>query len=377
MMCSKCVMDDSNDPNISFDKEGLCNYCVAFRDHPKSYGVRSVDEGLSLWAGLVQQMKREGEGKRADCIIGVSAGIDSSYVSYVAHEYGLKALLVHASNGFDSPVSQRNMKRILEHTDFELEKYTVDFEEFKSVQLAFLRASVIDTDVPSDYLIEAFIRKTALKNDIHYVLSGGNYFADAFMPTAWNYPNKHDFTNIRNINRRFGNGLKLKSFPKHGTFKVLWNKNRKKLRYVTPLNYIGYHRFEALKTLQKEWGYEAYGHKHGENIFTRFYQRHILPLKFGVDKRRANYSNYIRSGGLTREEALAKLEKPLYDPQKFEEDKTFVLVKLGLSEIAFKVIMDLPQVPHEAFGTDEWMFTAERWVKHVLRPVLKLYRMLT
>jgi hypothetical protein len=320
----------------------------------------NVPNGLAVWENVVlPKIKASGIGKKYDCVIGISGGIDSSFVAYIAKQYGLRTLLVHASTGFDSNISKRNLQRILEYTGFDIVYPTVDAEDFRSVQIAYLKASVLDADVPADYLIETFERKTALDNKVKYVLSGGNFYADAFMPYSWTYPNKQDYTNLININRAYG-FCDLKSFPKFGAWQVLVARYYKKLIYATPLNYVGYTRPKAFKILADKLGYEDYGEKHFENIFTRFYQAYILPTKFGIDKRKANYSNYIRSGGLTKEQALNKLHEPAYPTEMFVADKAFILNKLKLSDKEFDDIMALPIVSHKHFGSDAWIYNIEK-----------------
>ncbi len=238
--------------------------------------------------------------------------------------------------------------------------------------MAYLWASVLDTDVPADYLIEAFIRNVALKHHVKYVLSGGNYYADAFMPYSWTFKNKQDWVNLRNINEKYG-WKKLNSFPVFGAWQVLEARHIRKLIYATPLNYVGYTRPKAFKILRDVVGYEDYGEKHGENIFTRFYQCYILPVKFGIDKRKANYSNYIRSGGMTRQEALEKLTASPYDIFPFDDDKKFILDKLGLSEKDFAEIMAKPRVEHSVFGSDEWIYNFEKpylWARRTAKRLL-------
>jgi len=344
---------DNSDPTLTLDGNHVCNYCRSFAAHPEWYG--KCNNGGKVWKYVLEQIKRAGEGKPYDCIVGASGGVDSSFVCYVAFHHELRPLLIHVDNGFDSEVSRRNIETILDHTGFDIMRPSVDPEEFRSVQLAYLRASVIDTDVPSDYLIEWFVRLSALKHKIRYVLGGGNYFADCFMPTAWTYPYKSDWINLRNIHSHFGNGVKLRTWPRYSALHLLWID--RSIRYVTPLNHVGYNRFEARAVLKKEWGWTDYGiGKHGENILSRFYQRHILPVKFGVDKRKANYSNYIRSGGMTRQDALLKLKEPMYDPEQFRRDKEFVLKKLRITEEMFEYFMRLPPRSHEEFGSSQWIF---------------------
>lgn len=369
---------DTTDPNITFDDHGVCNYCREWKVHSSQMG--RIENGEEVWKREIEPEILESRKGKHDCIVGVSGGIDSSYLSYILKKKtALTPLLVHAKNDvWDSAISKRNIQKILAYTQFDIEYPTVDMTEYVALQRAYFYASVIDTDVPADYLIEAFIRQIALKHKIRYVLSGGNYFADAFMPKAWNYPNKLDRRNLMGIYKRYGDGTPLKSFPKFGAWEVMKSKYIHKLRYKTPLNYFGYNRFEAIRELENVIGYEMYRDKHGENIFTRFYQNYVLPVKFGVDKRKANYSNYIRSGGITREQGLKMLENPLYDPAQFEEDKRTVLQTLGFTEDQFGAIMKLPAQSHAIFGTDESIYKFEarmrKYAKNMRNFLVPKYR---
>ena len=373
-ICNECVMSFPEDPNVTFDGNGVCNYCTIFKEKPEIFGKHTPEKASELWNKKLYEIKSLRENTqnwKYDCLIGASGGLDSSYLCYIARKHDLKALLVNVDNSFNSDTANRNLKIIKDKTGFDWYSPSMSFDEFRELQLAFLRASVIDTDLPSDYLIEAFIHILARKHKIKYIFSGGNYFADAFMPTAWNYPNKTDYTNIMNVYKKFGNSAKLKTLPKYGAFQVLQDKYLHKIKYVTPLNLVCYNRFEALKTLQKEWKYEAYDDKHGENIFTRFYQRYILPVKFGVDKRIANYSNYIRSNGMTRNEALRLLRKSAYDYPVFENDKKFILEKLGLSGKEFVDIMALPVRSHKESGSDDWLYKLEKKVRKTVKFIIR------
>ena len=366
--CVECVMD-TDDSQITFDGHGVCNYCNTWKASAIHYGKIPNSEQV-FYNEVLPKVLATAKQEKYHCIIGISGGIDSSYLAYLVKVKmpTLNPLLVHVKNdAWDTPVSKRNLQRILDFTGFDIVYPTVNMVEYVALQRAYFYASVIDTDVPADYLIEAFIRLLAKKNHVHYVFSGGNFFSDAFMPTTWNYPNKLDRRNLMGIYKWYGDGVPLKSFPKFGAKEVLISNYFSKLHYITPLNYFGYNRFEALKTLQKLLGYEAYADKHYENYFTRFYQAYILPTKFGVDKRKMNYSNYIRSGGLTRSQALLMLKEPLYSPIQFQFDKDLVLSTLGFSDAEFERIMCLPVVSHEVFGTDKWIYDYEAWIRQKLK----------
>lgn len=356
--CTQCVMD-TDDPEITFDHNGVCNYCRQFKEAPEGFG--KVPNALQIWMKLIQDMKKDGLGKPYDCVMGISGGVDSSYLCHVVKEAGLRSICVHVDNGFNSEFSKRNMGIVLEKTGFDCEFVSVDPEEFRSLLLAYLRASVLDTDVPADYAIEAVQYRVALKYGLKHILSGWNYHNEAFMPSAWTYRNKNDHTNLRNIHNRFGEGVKLRLFPHWGALEMIINRKLYGLRKIAPLNYVGYTKKAAVEWLKKNWGWQEYKDKHGENIFSRFYQRYILYTKFGIDKRKSHYSNLIRSGGMTRAEACEELKKHPYDPLQYKSDKAFILKKLRIAEGDLTHIMAQPPRKHAEFGSDErWINLARR-----------------
>jgi len=370
-ICTECVMDE-DDPEITFDAEGVCNYCVQFKDDPESFGKRS--DGLSYWTELIAEFRREGtlSGRKYDCLIGISGGVDSSFLCKVVQASGLKPIVIHVDNGFDSELSVKNMETVISHTGFDFYVIKPDFEAFRSLVLAYLRASVLDTDVPADYLIEAYQYRTSLRYGLRTILTGWNYHSEAFMPSAWTYRNKVDHRNLRNIHNRFGEGVSLKSLPKWGAVETIWYRKTKQLRKHSPLNYVGYTKNGAIEWLKKNWGWKEYRDKHGENIFSRFYQRFILYEKFGIDKRKMHYSNLVRSGGMTREEAFEEMRKPPYDPEVYVKDREYVLSKLRISSEYFDHLMSLPPRRHDEYGTDQWIYNLARKVVGVKRLGIKV-----
>ena len=366
-VCTECLMDTS-DNTISFDEKGVCNYCQTWRNHKERYGY--VENGLTVWKNKVlPKILSKGANTKYNCIVGISGGIDSSYLCYRLKDYPLKPLLVHVTSIFDTEGSKRNVQRIVNNTGYDIIYLSVDLPDYLAVQKAYLKASVLDADVPADYLIEAFTRITAKKHKIKFVLSGGNYMADAFMPYSWTFANKLDLTNLLAINKLFGDGNKLNSFPKFGLFEELWNRRVYGLEYCTPLNFFGYSRFTALEELKQACEYEAYGDKHDENIFTRFYQKYMLPVKFGVDKRKANYSNYIRAGVWSRKYALTEITKTFYNSEQYLSDRKHILQVLDWSDNFFDCIMSLPPRNHEDFSTSQWIYTLEKSVIKIIHNV--------
>ncbi|RPJ22389.1 MAG: N-acetyl sugar amidotransferase [Chloroflexi bacterium] len=337
-VCRRCLMDTS-DPEIQFDEQGVCNHCHDY-DRLIQQRVLKGEAGLRYLEGLVAQIKREGHGKPYDCVMGVSGGVDSTYVAYMAKtRFGLRPLAIHMDNGWDSELAVRNIEETLKRLGIDLYTNVLNWEEFKDLQLAFLKASTPDSEIPSDHAIWAVIGDMAEKLKVRYILSGFNVRTETHLPRAWSQGH-FDWKYIQSVHRQFGKG-KLKTFPHQGLF--TYYHRLLTLRRVDILNYLDYNKQEAMQLLERELGWKYYGGKHHESIYTRFYQGYILPTKFGYDKRRCHLSSQICSGEITREAALAELQKPTYAPSMQEEDREYVAKKLGVSDSEFETIMQLPR----------------------------------
>lgn len=363
-MCNRCVMD-TTDPDIVFDENGFCNHCNDYFEKEKKF-VFTSEEGKKKLEEIINKIKEDGKHKIYDCILGVSGGTDSSYVAYLAKEFGLRVLLYSLNNGYNAEIADKNVDNIVEKTNFDMYTYKVDFEEFKDLHIAYLKASVVDIEVVTDHAIAAAIYGIANKKRIKYILSGTNIVTEGILPKSWSY-NKNDLLNLKAIHKRYGEG-KLKTYPTLGLYKKLYYEFFKGIKFISLLDYVNYNKKEAKKVLQSEFGWEDYGGKHYESIFTKFYQAYILPMKFNIDKRKAHLSTLICSGQITREEALKELEKTLYEKDEFERDKKYVLKKLGLSEKEFEDLMKLPIKKHQEYGTQE-----DEWIYRLLRRLKKLY----
>lgn len=335
---------DTTDPEIEFDDRGVCNHCRRCDEvlRKKALGEKRLRE-------LVEKIIKEGEGKKYDCVMGVSGGVDSSYVAYMAKKLGLRPLAVHLDNGWDAELAVDNIEKILKKLDIDLYTHVIDWEEFKDLQLSYIKASVVDIEVATDHAIFALLYEVAEKQGVKYILSGSNVATEAIMPSSWAYK-KTDLRNLKSIHGKWGE-KKLETYPKIGLFQWLYYRLVKGIRYVPFLNYMEYNKAEAKRVLQEELGWKDYGGKHHESVFTKFYQSYILPEKFGIDKRKAHLSTLICSGQISREEALAELEKPLYDREELERDRKYVLKKLGLAEKEFEDIMQAPIKKHEDYKT--------------------------
>ncbi len=355
--CVRCVMD-TTDPDIEFDEKGLCNHC-------KRYFVRAGtellhhEEGQKKVNALVEKMKEHGRGKDYDCVIGVSGGVDSTMVAYIVKKkYGLRPLAIHFDNGWNSELAVSNIEKTLKTLGIDLYTYVVDWEEFKDIQLSFLKASVANAEVPTDHAIGAILYKLACEKGIKYIISGSNIETEAIMPKAWGYDNR-DYRHLKCIHKKFGK-VKIKTFPHYGLFDFFYFIFLRGLRFVRILNAAPYNKKEALKILENELGWVNYGGKHYESIFTRFFQAYILPHKFGFDKRRAHYSTLICAGQMSREEAKEALKVDPYPKALLEQDKEYVIKKLGLTEAEFEAIMKLPPKTHKDYPSNDFIFNNEK-----------------
>jgi len=355
---------DSSDPDLILDEYGVCNWCRSF----DSIATRHMIRDSTKLQTLISEIKLDGQGKTYDCVQGISGGTDSSYTAWTAHKLGLRVLLLHWDNGYDDPRATENIKRIVDQTGFDIRYESVDFDEFRDLQLAYLKSGVIDIEVPTDHAITALTYGTAAKLKVKYLLSGSNMATEAIQPKAWGY-RKFDLRNLKDIHRKFG-GRKLAKFPTMGTIGLLWHLYIHRIRQVSILNYLNYNRETAKQKLRQECGWQDYGLKHFESIYTRFYQAYILPTRFGVDKRRSHLSSLINSGQITREEALAQLERPPLDSTQLERDRQYILAKLGLSEDQFEELMRLPIRRHSDFKTDEYVYSVLHKGRHLIRGLM-------
>lgn len=338
-ICTRCIMDTS-DPDITFDEHGVCNHCHRYdQELPKR--VFHGQEGARRLKQLVDKIKEAGKNREYDCIIGVSGGVDSTYVAYLTKQLGLRPLAVHFDNGWNSELAVSNIEKTLDKLGIDLYTYVMDWPVFKNLQLSFLKASTPDGEIPTDHAINALLFQEASKRNIKYIISGMNFATESMSVPAWSYGHS-DWKYIKAVHKLFGTS-DLKKFP-HFTFVDLFKWNiLQRIQVVSVLNYIEYNKEEAMDILKNQLGWVYYGGKHYESVYTRFYQGYILPEKFSIDKRRGHLSDLIRSGQINREKALEEINKPGYPEQLLHQDKEFVLKKLNLTESSFDAIMKLPR----------------------------------
>lgn len=365
-ICSRCVMDTS-DPAINFDGAGVCNHCRTWQARARLL-LWKGDEAAGRLGRFVERMRKDGKGKDYDCVIGVSGGVDSTYVAYVVkHDLGLRPLAVHMDNGWNSTMAVTNIERTLDRLGVDLETEVLEWDEFRDLQLSFLRASTPDSEVPTDHAIQAVLMRTARKHGLRYVVGGSNLASEGILPTEWGH-GILDWKYIRGLHRRFGS-VPLRTFPHFSmaSFVSFWTLERRQRFDV--LNYVPYERADAMTLIQRELGWQDYGGKHHESVYTRFFQAYILPRKFGFDKRRAHLAALINSGQLRRDEALAKLEEPICPPDLLRQDLEFVVKKLGITEAEFERIMTAP--PRTFFDYPSY---ERSWWYSILRGAYRLPR---
>src|ERR1700757_467969 len=356
--CTRCVLDTST-KLISFDENGICNFCNDYDKVAATTVLRDRAVRYKEFDELILRIKEDGKSKTYDCILGLSGGVDSSYLALVAHEQGLRPLVVHFDNGWNNELAVKNIQQIVEKLNYDLSTYVIDWEEFKDLQLAYFRASVIDLEVPTDQLIVATLYKLAERHNIKFILSGNNFRTEYTLPSDWIYRKKLDLVNLNNIHKKFGT-IPLKKFPKIGVNDRYRYQEKLGIRMVTFFDKIDFNVADVKKRLVNELEWVPYPGKHYESLFTRFYQGYILVEKFGVDKRKAHLSSLICSGQITKEEALAELAKPPYPIELQEEDKKYVIKKWGLTEAEFEKIMNEKPIPHAYYGEENEMALLNR-----------------
>ena len=343
--CSISVMDTIADPAICFDESGICNYYYEYLEREAT--IPKGAEGERQLKEIVHKIKVSGAGNKYDCITGVSGGVDSTYLALMAKKLGLRPLIVHFDNGWNSELAVKNIENIISKLGFDLYTLVVDWEEFKDLQIAYLKASVVDIEAITDHAIIGTMYRLAAEHNIRYILSGANIVTETTLPRYWIF-NKMDHVNIQDIHKQFGK-LKLKTYPFFNSNKKRIYTKLKNIETVYPINYLPYNKKEVKEIISRELDWKDYGGKHYESVFTRFYQGYILPVKFGIDKRKAHLSNLIFAGQMSKQEALSELNKPGYDLQQLETDYQFVLKKFELTEDEFEQILQLPRREHNEF----------------------------
>lgn len=362
-ICCRCIMDTS-DPDISFDAQDVCNHCHKF-DATAAKRLIPLNQRAARLDALVAKIKADGAGKDYDCIIGVSGGVDSTYVAYLTGTLGLRPLAVHFDNGWNSELAVTNIEKTVKALNIDLFTYVVDWPEFRDLQLSFLKASTPDGEVPTDHAIVALLYQKAAKHHIRHVLLGVNFNSESIMPIKWGY-GYSDFRYIAAVHRLFGK-MRLKTYPHYTLPQLFLYMFVGRIQIVPILDYVDYQKQSAMDKIQSELGWVYYGGKHYESLYTRFFQSYVLPRKFNIDKRRAHYANLILSGQLGRDEALRLMTDPIYPEQGMKQDRIYAVKKLGLTDAEFDAILALAPKTFEdypnSYGLIERVKPLFRWLR--------------
>lgn len=352
-VCNRCVMDNRSDDSIVFDEKGNCNYCnKALLNMPYVYFPDEVGE--RKLASLVERLKKENKNKQYDCLMGISGGLDSSYLAYLgAMKWGLRILAVHIDDGYDTDVTKNNLQKLCDATNIEFLIIKPDKKQFNELTRAFVLAGVPNLAMPQDNVLFACLYNCAKEHGIKTFLSGGNFALECILQKS-NTHDAYDLRNIKDINRRFGRG-DIDKLPLISVLKKAIVSHILHIESPRPLNYIEYNRERALQELHDFCGFEYYGSKHLENILTRFVQLYWFPTKFNVDKRKSHLSSMIISGQMTRARALEILEEPLYNKNDMEKDIEFILTQLDLSRYEFDQIIAQPPKQHTDYRTTKYV----------------------
>ena len=364
-ICVSCVMD-TTDSKIIFDEKGVCDHCNTFYSDilPNWNTDERGDKALN---DIVKKIKRQGKGKDFDCLMGMSGGIDSSYLLYIMKEkYGLRPLVFHVDAGWNSQIAVNNIQRLIDALELDLYTEVINWEEMKDLQLAFFKSGVPHIDVPQDHAFFATMYKFASKHNIKYILTGGNYSTECIRnPLEWMYY-QSDSIQLKDIYKKHGTG-KLKDYP---VTNILWHKIYlpyiKKIKLIRPLDYVPYNKDFAMQFLVDKFGYQKYPQKHFESRFTRFYESYWLPKKFGYDTRKVQYSSLILTNQMTRQDALEKLKAPSYDHETIQQDFEYVATKLGISKKELQSYMDAPNKTYMDYKSQESIYKIGAKVMRIL-----------
>lgn len=364
-ICTRCVMDTSA-TDIHFDSQGVCNYCNEFLERSSHILFQDPAMRDQKSEAFIQKVKKAGAGKRYDCIVGLSGGVDSAWALYLAVKSGLRPLAVHMDNGWNSELAQHNIKNLVSRLGVELYTYVIDWNEYRGLMQAFFDGDVIDVELLYDNAMLAVNYQLASKNNIKFILAGHNQSTEGMkIPSRWNWF-KYDKRNIYALQRKFKPNTKIKTYPSIGTIDYLYYRFVRRIRWISFLDFFDYNKALALETLKAEIDYKPYPYKHYESVFTRFYQGYLLPQKFGVDKRRLHLSTLIVSNQMSREQALELLVGIPYPSESaLEEDIQYFLKKMGWNRAQLDEYTHRPEAPHAKFGTEKplWVFASDCYWK--------------
>lgn len=361
--CSRCILDNRSDKRITFDSKGNCNYCTDALNRMKNEYFPN-EEGKKKLDNLIEELKSNGKGRKYDCIMGISGGLDSSYLAYLGYKWGLRVLAIHIDDGFDTEISKNNLRKLVDATGFDYKVVKPDAKQFYALTKAYMKAEVPNLCAPQDSVLFAFLYDQMKKEGINCFVSGWNFAGECILQGGDLLRTPNDSRNIKDINKKYGtepiNKLKFVDYRTVYMYKKLYGHS-----WPKPLNYLDYDRQRAFDELGGFCGFQYYGRKHLENILTAFLQLYWLPKKFNYDKRTSHYSSMIISGQMSREQALEEMKEPLYDEKLMDEYIKVVKEKLDISDSEFEQIMNAPVHYHWEFKSDkdEWFYK----IRHMWR----------
>ncbi len=365
--CSISVMDTIADPAIRFDDKGICNYYYEYLDAEKN-NVFKGEKGKETLTKAIDKIKTSGKGKKYDCILGVSGGVDSTYLAYLAAQHDLRVLCVHFDNGWNSELAVKNIENFIKKLDFDLYTYVIDWNEFKDIQKSYFKAHVIDIEAVTDIAIFSALDRICSDQKISYVIDGRNVVTEHVLPLSWVCK---DAQNLLNIHEKFGT-VPIESYPLLSPFEKAKRQLLRPFESIKILNFVEYNKAEVKQKIIEELEWRDYGGKHYESVFTRFYQGYILPRKFNVDKRKAHLSNLIFAGQITKEQAQEELNQPMYNAETLKDDYDFVLKKLDFDRESFETYLKTPPKSHKEYGLSGDVYDQYPYLK----PFRGIYRMI-
>ena len=354
-ICTNCVMDTS-DSKIKFDENGVCDHCNDFQINVKPNWYPN-EEGLKRLEGTVAKIKEDGKDRDFDCLLGMSGGVDSSYLLHLAvKELGLRPLVFHVDGGWNSELAVNNIQVMIEKLGLDLYTEVINWEEMKDFQLAFFKSGVPHIDIPQDHAFIATLYNFADKHNIKYILNGGNISTECVRnPMEWLYYGT-DMSQINDIRKKFSTN-KMESYPFSPVLRhKFYLKYIRKIQVIKPLDNLNYIKEDALDLLAREYGWKPYPQKHFESRFTKFFEGFWLPQRFGFDTRRVQFSSLILTGQLSRQEALDKLKKTAYNKETIDDDFNFIAKKLGITKVKLKEYLTMPKKFYWDYKNQERIF---------------------
>ncbi len=365
-ICTKCVMD-TTDSKIIFDQNGVCDHCKIYFSDILPIWQKGQNRAKDL-EEIVSKIRESNKGEDFDCIMGMSGGIDSSYLLYsMVENYGMRPLVFHVDAGWNSQIAVNNIERLIDGLGLDLYTQVINWEEIKDLQLAYFKSGVPHIDTPQDHAFFATMYKFASDNNIKHILTGGNYSTECVRnPLEWMYY-QSDSTQLRDIHRQFGT-IPLDSYP---ITSIIWHKFYlpyfRGIKLIRPLDYIPYNKKEAMNLLMKNFGYQKYPQKHFESRFTRFYESYWLSERFGYDTRKVQYSSLILTGQMERHEAIEKLKKPAYDKEFIDQEFEYVSNKLGISTQELQSFFSAPKKTYKDYKSQKYLYDVGAKILKVLR----------